>query len=235
MFISSAFAAVAMAIIWILKCPKINLHIQSETGEAKQSSFPWSIMLIGILLAITMQGYLRDGVSTWMPSLISETFNLSSKISILSGVAFPIFSILVFNFVARIYRRYVRNELNLAGIVFFSGTISALGLALLSGLNAILTVVLVSLLIGSMHGVNLMLICMVPRHYSKFGRVSMVSGLFNSFTYLGSAASAYSIAAFAENFGWSNTSLFWAVIAFLGGVLCIGLRKGWANFTRDDL
>ena len=48
--------------------------------------------LFGVMIAIVMQGMLRDGVTTWMPSYISETYNLSNAIAILTGVVLPVFS-----------------------------------------------------------------------------------------------------------------------------------------------
>ena len=50
-----------------------------------------------IMIAIVLQGMLRDGVTTWMPSLIGETYNLGSSIAILTSVVLPIFSILSFS------------------------------------------------------------------------------------------------------------------------------------------
>ncbi len=230
-FVLSALAALVMLIFWLMKCPKITLALKSQPESKKGGAAPFSFMLFGIIAAIVLQGFLRDGVSTWMPSLISETFNLGTNISILTGVGFPLFSVVAFYAVSRIYRARVRNELSLAGIIFFLGAFSALMLSVLRDKNAILTVTLVSLLIGSMHGVNLMLIGMVPRHYEKFGRISLMSGLFNSFTYLGSAASAYGMAAYTERFGWNSMIVFWAVVALTGGIICLSIKKPWLKFT----
>lgn len=229
-FIISAMAALIMALIWMLKCPTITLHGEKTTEAETQAAFPWSFMLVGILIAIVLQGYLRDGVATWMPSLISETFHLSTNISILTGVIFPVFSIFIFYIVSGIYRKAIRNELVLAGLIFFIGTVSALVLALFRHTNTALTIAMSSLLIGSMHGVNLMLICMVPRYFAKYGRISLISGLFNSFTYLGSAISAYGMAAYTERFGWSSMAFFWAAIALTGGSICFALAKKWRKF-----
>ena len=52
------------------------------------------IPFIFTVIAIIIQGSLRDGVTTWMPSYISETFSLGSDISILSGVIMPVFAFL---------------------------------------------------------------------------------------------------------------------------------------------
>lgn len=232
-FVACASAAAVMEIIWLFKCPKITLDAKTVKKKEGGRTFPWSFMIVGIIVAIILQGFLRDGVSTWMPSLISETFNLSVNISIFSGIVFPMFSIAVFYIVTWIYRKRVHNELYLAGLIFCVGAVSALLLALFREKNPVLTVVLISLLIGTMHGVNLMLICLVPSHYEKFGRISLVSGMFNSFTYLGSAVSAYGMAAYTEQFGWRSMIFFWGAVALAGGLICLALTKKWRAFRRS--
>ena len=68
-----------------------------------------------------------------------------------------------------------------------------------------------------MHGVNLLLVCMVPMYFKN---TSTASGVLNSFTYLGSALSTYGIALISENFGWNVTIWVWAGLALFGGLLC---------------
>ena len=91
---------------------------------------------------------------------------------------------------------------------------------------------LAALLTGCMHGVNLMLICMLPPYYAGYGRISLVSGMFNACTYIGSAASAYGMAAFSESFGWDSTILLWFAVALTGGALCFVFSRQWGKFTR---
>ena len=68
-----------------------------ENTSALQKTIPLpektAPMLAIIMLAIMMQGILRDGITTWMPSYISETFHLASFISILTGIALLLFGI----------------------------------------------------------------------------------------------------------------------------------------------
>ena len=96
--------------------------------------------------------------------------------------------------------------------------------------NAILSVLLSTILTGAMHGVNLMLICMLPEHFKKYGKVSLVSGILNSCTYVGSAVSTYGFAVFSEKFGWESTIFLWAVVALGGVIICLSLSKRWSNF-----
>ena len=91
----------------------------------------------------------------------------------------------------------------------------------------IASIVCMALLTGCMHGVNLMLICMVPPFLQRNGNVSTVSGVLNSCTYVGSAISTYGIALLSEGAGWQVTALVWFAIAALGAVICAVCSRIW--------
>ena len=74
--------------------------------------------LIFILLVIMLQGILKDGITSWMPTYMNEVFGLTSKISILMNVFLPVFSILCVYFASILYRKVFKNELT-ESLVFF--------------------------------------------------------------------------------------------------------------------
>lgn len=230
------------AVFWICAgCGAVMLLIWQRFGydvpvqkiEAKQQKskqqYPalFSPMMLSIMAAIVLQGMLKDGVTTWMPSYISETYNLSSAISILTGVCLPLFSIVCYNLSSRLYGTVFQNPITCAGAFFAVGTGSALGVYLLSGANAALSVLFSALLTGTMHGANLMLVAMVPARFKANGNISTISGVVNACTYIGSAISTYGIALVSEMAGWSTTLLLWIAIAGLGMLLCFAIVKPW--------
>lgn len=244
-FIISGVLAVIMAFIWKLiferykpfnvsEIPFENKTITSSKN-AVSDTVPFNgfavSLLLTIMVAIVLQGALRDGVTNWTPTYISEIFKLDSTISILTGVILPVFSVLSFTFTSFINRRFIKNELTCAGVVFGVGAVSALLLSVLGNSSMVISLLLLALLVGCMHGVNLILVCMIPARFAKFGKVSFVSGLINSSTYLGAAVSTYGIALFTESFGWGKTVRLWTVIALAGAVICILLTKKWRKFT----
>ena len=95
------------------------------------------------------------------------------------------------------------------------------------------SVVLFAILSGSMHGVNTMLICMIPQFFEKSGKVSTVSGVINSCTYIGSAISTYGIALLSEQKGWSFTLGSWIAIAVLGTLICAFCIKAFGKKFKD--
>ena len=195
-FLFSAVCGALMIFVWnfgMAKLPFAERKVQpvelKKDGSVSANKSFMSVVLVGIMLAIVLQGMLRDGVTTWMPSYIKSTYNLGTEISILTGVVLPVFSIFCFNFTSSIYRKKFSNPMTCAMVLFGLGAVSSLCVALFTGKNVILSVLFSALLTGAMHGVNLMLISMIPPFFEKRGNVSTVSGVLNSCTYVGSAIS----------------------------------------------
>lgn len=238
LFIISAVIALAMAVVWQLFAPKKDLDKNDEPTEITADAVPTKkatvgaavvLLLIPIALAIILQGILRDGVTTWLPTLVSDTFDLPSSVSILTGIALPIFSMISYNVSARLEKR-IGNELVTSAMFFVCAAVSAGLLTLVLDVNPIISVLLMAVITGCMHGINLMLISRVPRYFDRYGKISTVSGIVNAFTYVGSAISTYLVAVISEEYGWSFTALSWLLIAAAGAVVCICVIGAWRKF-----
>ena len=232
----SASIGILMIVIWNKLACDVEAAPKKQTASDQKFAGGrlFTPLIFGIMLAIVLQGMLRDGVTTWMPSYISETYRLSSVISILTGVVLPVFSIVCFQLATWLYIRKFQNPLVCAGVFFGAGVLSALGLYLLTGQNAAFSIVFSALLTGCMHGVNLILICMIPPFFKKSGNVSTVSGMLNACTYIGSATSSYGIAVLSETLGWSFTLLTWLFIAAAGTVVCLLCARPWSKKFEEE-
>lgn len=236
-FVVSAFFAVLMSVIWMKKCRFENGSTHFVTNKITETNEKFGVkylVLMGLIMfAIVLQGILRDGVTTWMPSYISETFNLDRRAAILTGVILPVFSIGAIQLTSVIYRKFIKSELMLASVVFFAGFISALLLFSANGKSAPFSILFSAVLTACMYGVNIVMTCMVPPYFAKYGNISFMSGLLNFCTYIGSAASGAGLALFSEKFGWSATIVLWAVIALAGGLICLAVTKPWNKFKEN--
>ena len=206
-FIVSAAAAGLMLLVWLRRCPRLPAEDGHDFpgNSCPRQAFRFSGLLAVIMVCILLEGMLREGITAWMPSFISESFHLSSSISILTGVILPLFSILIYNVTGVIYEKAISNVLRLSALIFLAGGGAALLLARFMTASAPLSILLSAVIVGSMHGISLLMTCMVPPWFARHGRVSFISGLLNAATYVGSAISNYGIAVFAEGFGWSRT------------------------------
>ena len=232
LFLITAGFGAMMAFVWLKFCEEPTFEkpvaVKTNVADKKNARF-FTPLLAAIMFAIVLQGMLRDGVTTWMPSFISETFSLSSEISILSGVCLPIFSILSLRLALALYEKLPGNPLRCSAIIFALGAVAALVLSLVADKSPIGSIACMALLTGAMHGVNLMLICMVPPFFQRKGNISTVSGVLNSCTYVGSAVSTYGIALLSETAGWQTTAFVWFVIAALGTVVCVVCSRIWKD------
>ena len=224
-----AAGGACMLLIWRKAAPDVPTVKKEKCVKAgkRSASGVFSPLIIAIMAAIALQGMLRDGVTTWMPSYISETYHLSNGASILSGVLLPLFGIVSFQVASRIYGGKLKSPVACAGIIFTVGSLAALGLFLLNGASAIGSILLSALLTGCMHGVNLILICMIPPFFKSQGNVSTVSGILNASTYIGSAVSTYGIAKLSGSIGWNNVVFLWFLIALSGTIVCMVSIPGW--------
>lgn len=223
-YICGSVAAVTV-VLWQFYSYKPEIAETEREKEQGSIGKLLSPLLLGVMGAIVLQGMLRDGVTTWMPSYIIEVYHWNTASSILTGVILPVFSILSFQLSTRLYRKVFTNPLTCAGVFFALGLVSAAGLYFATGGNALASVLLSALLTGAMHGVNMMLISMLPPYFKRFGLTGTASGLLNSCTYVGSALSTYGVAAISERVGWKSTVLIWTGIALLGTVLCLACIK----------
>lgn len=231
-FVTAALCALIAAGLLVKKCPLISGGVRSTAprqGEKKRSPFKMPLVW-AILLAIVLQGLLRDGITTWMPVYIDATYHLGSSFAILLGAALPILGILSLQAASLLHRRCFHDPMTCTAVLFGLGGLFGALLSFFPQAGAAWSVGLCALLTGSMHGVNLILIGVLPAHFQRFGRVSTFSGLLNAFTYVGSALSAYGFAAAADAWGWQAVIGAWPVIAVLGAAVCLACVRPWKRF-----
>lgn len=242
-FLVSGALALVMAAVWkrgyertFECCPEgiDGTGGHSENGRQMRFGAP-AVFVIGmIMLAIVLQGALRDGVSNWMPTFVSENFGLGTSVAILTGVLLPVFHIICSRVVSVNYHRFAGNDTVYAGLLFAMGAAASVLLAALCSVGVAISGILTALLVGCMHGVNYVLVSMLPLYFSGYRHVSLISGMLNCCTYVGSAVSTYVIAVFSETYGWRSTIWLWAVIAGSGMLICFGIARGWRRFVRQE-
>jgi len=238
-FVASAIIGASATVIWGILSRRIPVEKQAAlptVGEKKPKLvFPRKAVMpiILIVCGIIFQGMLRDGVTNWMPTYLAEVFDFGNQTSIFITVSLAIFSILTFGVADGLYRRFFKNEITCGGVIFAAAVLSAVVMALFFGAGAWLAVLMMAMITGCMHGVNLMLITHVPKRFKKYGNISTVSGALNACTYIGAAIATYGVAKLSEIVGWRNTVGVWAIIGVLGTACCFIAARMWKKFIEE--
>ena len=94
--------------------------------------------------------------------------------------------------------------------------------------------VMLMLINGATHGINLMYTSMAVPHFARFGKTSFVTGAINSAVYVGSAISMYGVALITEKFGWGGTMLAWLIVAIVGFALCLPAVRLFVKLDNEE-
>ena len=235
-FYFSALIGAVVTSLWFfmrqrITVPQMNAasNTPAKARIPRQALLPMAFIALGIIF----QGMLRDGVTSWMPSYLSEIFNLGNQTSIFCTVSLAIFGMFSYTVATKLYKRWFSNEVNCGGVIFGFSILTALLLFIFFDCGAVLSILLMATLTACMHGINLMLITHVPKRFKKYGNISTISGAVNACTYIGSAIFTYVVALLSEQIGWRYTVGVWAIIALLGTVCCFIAARPWKKFYQE--
>ena len=235
-FFFSALIGAAVTALWFfmrrgITVPQMNAA--SDTPDKaripRQALLPMAFIALGIIF----QGMLRDGVTSWMPSYLSEIFSLGNQTSIFCTVSLAIFGMFSYTVATKLYKRWFSNEVTCGGVIFAFSIFTALLLFIFFDGGAVLSILLMATLTACMHGINLMLITHVPKRFKKYGNISTISGAVNACTYICSAIFTYVVALLSEQIGWRYTVGVWAIIALLGTICCFIAAGPWKKFYQE--
>lgn len=212
-----------------------ELLSESSTTSEKSSSHSIPVCLVIAIFficgSLIVQGALRDGVTSWVPSYLSNTYHVRTSVAIFATTLLPAINLLGVYAANFIFRKWKKNKIQTSTILFAGSLIFLACLILTEGIHLVLSLIFFSLVTSCMMGINLMLVSFIPTNFLKWGRVSTVSGILNSTVYIGSSISTFGLGVVADLFGWSILIRFLCLFAAMGLVFCLCAIPGWKKFS----
>lgn len=217
-----------------------NPVILTSAPEKEKNGVPFGkvFLVSGLVLisaAALLHGILKDGVITWTPTYLTEIFHIDAVFSIAVTMIVPIVNLAGVYLSNFLNRRFFHSEITTAAFFFALTAASLLVLNFWGNYSMVLSLILLSVTSSAMLAINTMVVNLVPLRYQKLGKVSTITGILNSLTYVGSAISIYAIGVLSEQLGWVATQYVWLAIALLGLLACILVRRPWYRFCRNPL
>ena len=249
MFVLAGAALIGTSLFWITGMKRVERYAaesgkmeempSGETGGSAKAAVNWKSLLIQsgflfLMMALFVQGALKDGVTTWVPTYISETYGLSAILAITSTMVIPVFNLLGVYLASFANIHWFRNEVRTAGAFFVVSAAAILVLRLSSGRSMAVSFLMLALATTAMMAVNTMLIAVLPSYFGVIGRASSVSGLLNSSVYAGGAVSTYGIGALSVALGWNATIVIWFLMAAVSAVICFLRLRKWVA-SREEV
>lgn len=235
-----AVLMLAAALFWLPAMAAIERRVQAcGTPEAvpeaarKQGNL-WHILAasgaLAIALAALSHGLLKDGIQSWMPTFLTEQFQMTTYASAAASLILPVFNIGGVLLTRWLAARYIRNELAGAG-AFFGAALASLGVLAICGTgNGLLSLSMLTVASTAMIGANILLINLIPMRFGVIGRASTMTGVLNCSAYAGSALSSFGVGAAVGRFGWGAAIGIWLAFAALACAAAAIGRRRWSAY-----
>ncbi len=206
-------------------------RIEDDKSVNKLKIFVKSGFIFILLLTLYL-GFMKDGIQTWVPKAVTDTFGTTPALSIFLSTALPVINVMIVFVVRFLQRKLVNDDLLHTCILFGASGITLAVIALILKTNIILTVGLFSISSACIFGVSTALTYLLPVKFAKYGCSSAAAGFTNAFTYLGSSLSGVGIGLLCENLSWGYVCLILCGLCFFGAIIALIIRPVWRRFGR---
>ena len=230
-FWTGGVAGAVVAVVWLMLHSRATSMAKAERAEDEPESVrveaggaPQQVVgierkLIFISIAFLCLfsvgiNLIKDGLTTWVPSILKDTYHFPDALSILLTLFLPITAIFGNLFALWVHKR-VPDYIKHSGLIF--GLMGVLILGLIGSMNLgwavvlLVGMVIVNYLASSLNSLNTSIFPMFMREKVNSG---LMAGLLNGFCYVGSTISSYGLGAVADRWGW--TAVFWVLCGFCG-------------------
>lgn len=233
---SAILATFIFGLLSVLSAEKymIRTIVKNErTDKNTKSGFVPVIISPGLLIIVIpsfLHGMMRDGITNWVPTMITEEYGVLPSFSVFLTVVLPVFNAFGAYIVMPLYKKFNCNEMKIAGICAAFAIIPMLCLLFVGRIPVIISIILLALTTMLMYSLNYLIISRVPVRFAESGHTSSVTGLLNSFAYIGCAVSSYGFGAVSQKAGWSAVIVIWIISALLTSLFAFLSNKKWNKF-----
>lgn len=189
--------------------PQLQANDNNKRGVDKTLTV--SIAVLAIFAIIT--NLTKDGLTTWVPSILKEIYSLPDSISILLTLLLPVLAIFGTAVAAKL-RKKIPDFIGICITLFGVNALLIGTVIMFLSVSAIITLVSFALVSCFMAGINNVITSMAPLYWKDKINSGMLAGILNGFCYVGSTISSYGLGLVADSYGWDL--VFWLLC-----VLCV--------------
>ena len=248
-FYTAAIVMPAVALLWLFSYSSLTKRTLADTAKEEENlenpapvsstqtvqkgKLPRELLVTIVLLGIfaVATNFVKDGLTTWVPSILKSSFGFTDSLSIMLTLFLPIVSIFGNMFALKIYNK-TKNFVFSCGFLFLSaGALIGAVIGCLSIHLAVLTLLAFALTSFCASSSNSTITSIFPLQMKGKINSGLIAGVLNGCCYVGSTISSYGLGWIADNWGW--TTVFWVLFTVCMAVVAIslvyGLGKGIAK------
>lgn len=174
-----------------------------------------------VAVACMVQGVIKEGITLWTPSFLSDQYHLTQSTVSLVATIVPLVSVMGIFLAGWLNEKWQGKEKKPLVFLLMMTMFCCLVLYAMIGQFIALDIILLGSISALLYGVNMLLLTMIPLRYAKYQKASGVTGFLDFSVYLGAGLSGFLTGWLIDGVGWSMITLLWAGISMIGilGVL----------------
>ena len=222
-FYVAAAVVFISALVWLfLFGPSVKP--ETKTAAEKTDKIKTSrIVLLALFLAAfagVANGFIKDGINTWVPSVLYEEFGVSQSFSILLTLCLPLVSTLGAAIAKKIHEK-IRSHAAMNLIFYFISAVLCAGILISLKIHSIVSIMLCFIGVAcGMAMINNVITSMFALDYRQKLSAGFAAGLLNTFCYVGSTATSYTLGAVSQSFGWNAVFTIMLCVCLVAGIVC---------------
>lgn len=182
----------------------------------KKNKLGGEVITVIVFLALfaVVTNLVKDGLTTWVPSILKEKYAFSDAISIILTLTLPILSLFGTAFAVKLNKK-IKDFVTLCGVLFAAAAVLIMTAELTFSISAAILIICfaaVSLLASASNNV---ITSMAPLYMRETVNAGMLAGLLNGACYIGSTLSSYGLGSFADAYGWDAVFMLLGALAAL--------------------
>ena len=226
-FYVAAVLAGLVAFLWFAGMSTLQKEKKEETEikpteKNRASLTPAFVMSIAVILVSAVSnGFIKDGITTWVPSILKEEFAVPSSLSIIVTLLLPVLSIFGTTIVNALHKKQ-KDENALNGIFYFASVVLTGLIILTLNLKSVpLTLALFGGIACLMAAVNNVITSIVPLYSRDKIDSGLSAGFLNTFCYVGSTLSTTLLGKIADTRGWNDVFICIFIFTAVSFAVCL--------------
>lgn len=216
-----------VAVVWFVGMSRIrrgqNEEAKAEIRKKVKLKYEpvFLISVAVILISAVTNGFIKDGITTWVPSILKEEFGVSSSLSIIVTLLLPVLSIFGTSIVNKLHKKQ-KDENALNGIFYFAAIIFTVLIILTLNLKSVpVTLILFGGIACLMSAVNNVITSIVPLYSRDRIDSGFSAGLLNTFCYVGSTLATSMLGRIADTKGWNDVFICILIFTTVSFMVCL--------------
>ncbi len=225
-FLVAAVVIATVGIVWVTSYDRVVSKKSEETilvgqDETVQGNkgLRWSLIVLAFFAVVC--NLIKDGLLTWVPSILKKQYGFDDSFSIILTLTLPIVGFGGIVLVSQLKKK-MNGFVGISGVLYACALLCLFGVLFSFELDTWLPMLIFFALVYCfMSGMNNVVTACAPLYLRGQMNSGLLAGVLDGFCYAGSTISAYGLGVFADFWGWKSVFILLTAMALIAVLIAI--------------